>query len=278
MLSSPSYGELNNKPSADSPYTEVGKWHVAIGFGVGQKTNPLFGGDDIPLYLVPSIYYYGEHFYFDDGTFGYSFVQHEALVISAISALNTHGANFYRWHPNNIFVANQYFDMALANEELSESGPNRLIDISRLSKRKWSLDAGLQFNYYLDDSVMIQGRALYDISNIHQGKSAQLMLEKAFKQERLSIKLNAGIDWLDSNLVNYYYGISAKDDLSSNNHYHTGAVTNPFIGINTSYALTPQWHAALTYRHQKFGHGIANSPIVAESVSRTYFIGFYYVF
>ena len=60
--------------TAAAGYTPIGQWQLSVAFGMGVRSSPIHGGDSVPLYVVPSISYYDEHFYFDDATLGYSFI------------------------------------------------------------------------------------------------------------------------------------------------------------------------------------------------------------
>src|SRR5262245_63416566 len=43
----------------------VGDLQVSLSFGAGTRTNPVEGRDDIPLFVIPYLSYYGERFFLD---------------------------------------------------------------------------------------------------------------------------------------------------------------------------------------------------------------------
>ena len=61
---------------------KLATWHIAVGVGIGIATNPLHGGDDIPLIVLPDLAYYDEHLFFDNGVLGYTFIQDKRFVFS----------------------------------------------------------------------------------------------------------------------------------------------------------------------------------------------------
>jgi len=146
---------LTEQQIANNDCTLVGQWDFSLGFGWGKHTNPLYDGKDTPLYVVPSLRYYGEKLYFDDGVLGYTFFDSPNISISVIAQLNGHAASFYRWHPSNIVLSNR--QLASSAEELDSrytegvTGPERKISINDVSKRRWAADAGVQFNYFFNE-------------------------------------------------------------------------------------------------------------------------------
>ncbi|WP_434931353.1 MipA/OmpV family protein [Shewanella sp. HL-SH5] len=82
-----------------------GEWDISIAIGFGQKTNPLQDYDDIPLYVLPSIAYYGEQWFFDNGNFGYSLQEAEKYSLNLVTSYSDDRAFFYDWDPSNLFLA-----------------------------------------------------------------------------------------------------------------------------------------------------------------------------
>lgn len=66
---------------------EIGKWEVAIGIGLGGRNNPIVGGDNIPILLLPKVTYYGKHFFFETNTLGLTLLDSEAHMINAIATV-----------------------------------------------------------------------------------------------------------------------------------------------------------------------------------------------
>ena len=58
--------------AASSECVAVGHWNVEIELGGGVRTNPLVGGENIPLVLIPHISYYGRRFFLDDLDVGFT--------------------------------------------------------------------------------------------------------------------------------------------------------------------------------------------------------------
>ncbi len=279
---------LHNHSHAD--LVELGQWNFAIGLGYGRRTNPLYEGKDTPLYLIPSISYYDEHLFFDDGVLGYSIEITPQFSISAITQLNTHAANFSRWHPSNFFVAqtnsavtDNKFSPSLdviypqTEEEVSEQP----INVSELADREWALDAGVQLNYFGHSDWMLQVNLLHDVLNVYNGFNGQLKLEKAWRFSSLpplSIKLSGTLDWHSQKLANYYYGIGERDTQLTASHFTADSGINRTLGISANYHLSSNWRAAVSYRLTTLDSSIKQSPMVRDDHSDTFFVGATYDF
>lgn len=269
-------------------YAEIGQWNFAIGLGIGKRSNPLFDGKDTPLYVLPSISYYGEYVYFDDGVLGYSYEMTPQLYISAITQLNAHAANFSQWHPSNFLLSSS--SQAITNLPLESDAVYPLTDeeiaetpigISQITQRHWALDAGIQINYFTLQNIMLQLNLLTDISGVYNGLNGQFKVEKTWQfiaLKPLSIKLSSSLDWYSKKLVAYYYGITDKDSQISASLYSPASGRNITVGITANYQLSQAWRAALTYRTTALGSSITRSPMVKETQSDTFFIGATYHF
>lgn len=269
---------------------QVGEWNFSFGLGYGKRTNPLFDGEDTPLYIIPSISYYDEHLFYDDGVLGYSISLTPNWYVSAITRLNPHAANFSRWHPSNYLIYSSYTNSeeeALAAQKNSlspqtdEQYSEQPISLSQLAKRHWALDAGVQFNYFADDNLMLQINVLTDISGVYNGLNAQLKLEKSWRVSQLpalSFKLSGSLDWHSGSLANYYYGISERDNPVAIGHYSPGSGFNNTLGMSINYQLSETWRGAMTYRVTTMDDDITYSPMLKEDKSDTFFIGATYDF
>lgn len=268
-----------------SNVAEVGQWNFSVGLGYGKRSNPLYSGKDTPLYVLPSVSYYGEHIYFDDGVLGYSIELSPSLYISAITQLNAHSANFSQWHPSNFLVSgvtesisDQRFNeiYGITFPQTADVASDSPISVSQLAERRWALDAGFQINYFTQHNVMMQFSLLTDISGIYKGLNSQIKLEKAWRIpsiQPLSIKVSSSIDWFSEKLANYYYGIGQRDDDYQINYYRAGSGFNTTVGVTANYQLSSQWRAAISYKVTSLAAAIRQSPIVQTSQSNTYFIG-----
>ena len=80
----------------------VGLWQISLAVGGGVLTNPVVGGDNIPLLVVPYVSYYNERFFLENTTIGYTFSDAPSFDLSAILELNGEQKYFNSLHAGNI--------------------------------------------------------------------------------------------------------------------------------------------------------------------------------
>lgn len=73
---------------------EIGRWDIGIALGYGNKSNPLKDFNDIPIYAVPTIAYYGDNWFFDNGNIGYTLTEGENYTINLVTAFSNDSAFF----------------------------------------------------------------------------------------------------------------------------------------------------------------------------------------
>lgn len=253
---------------------EISQWQLSLSIGAGTLTNPLNGGDNIPLVIIPKIHYYGENFFIENNVIGYSFYQSDDLIISAVSQLNREKAFFTDWQPSHLFISSFSESTVIAPED-------EKVSKNDIRKRKWAVDAGLQINWFISQSTEIKAQLFHDINNVYNGLNGQLAFNHSislpsFTQSK--VRLAAGINWQSSDLSNYYYGISHQDQVDLANLYQASTGINPFISINYRYQLSKDWQLSLFAKHEWLGEHIADSPLIEDQHITSAFIGAVYAF
>ncbi|NQZ83949.1 MAG: MipA/OmpV family protein [Colwellia sp.] len=258
----------------------VGEWNFSLAAGAGVYTNPLHGGNNIPLVLIPKISYYGEQVFFENNTFGYTLFDNEHIVISAITQLNHEKAFFTRWHPQNIFIESVSSGMT-TDISFSEENQKSEVNIQDVAKRRWAIDAGVQINWFVDQATDIQVQVLHDINNVYNGFNGQVQLSHmmGFKQlpdTAMSLSLGANIN--SKNLVDYYYGISRESDFSLGQTYQGKLSINPYFRLVLMHQISSLWSANLHLKRVFLDDNTIDSPLVKDNHIDTIFAGVTYDF
>ncbi|KZN59246.1 hypothetical protein N473_03560 [Pseudoalteromonas luteoviolacea CPMOR-1] len=296
---------------------EIGRWDFSIAIGAGVATNPVRGGDNVPLVILPYINYYGDKFFFDNTTAGYTFIEQKQFDVSLITQLNTEQAYFERFHPSNILVKNSFTSESSnpiitpepdeSNPPTSQPGsdgvdsdgdsgvtdgdndkqeqepnePAESISLDTISKRDWALDGGILAHWYFENSAKLTLSLLHDVTNTYQGYHGHIdysFIIPIQTDNPSRLKVKLGAEYKDKHLVDYYYGISLKDSQSQHHLYQGKATVNPYVGIAFNYKLNSNWQLKFSARHTWLGTGIKNSPLVDQSSSSNIFIGGLYEF
>lgn len=273
-------------------YTQIGKWHFSVAFGYGFKNNPLVKGDDFPLLILPSVYYYGENLFFENGDLGYTLISHADYAVSAITRLNEEVVHFVDWHPSNILVTSFANDVNSVQKNASGDFGNdylqpennaisspRKLSFQQLENRQWSLDAGIQLDWFLTDFSQIRLRLLTDASQVHYGENINLAYSaQHYFQNRWQINWSLGVDWLNQQLSQYYYGVDQRDTVDPTYFYQTNSALNPYIKVSPSYQINQTWRLVSLFKYQLLDNELQNSPIVKKKQRITWFVGLNYAF
>ena len=271
----------------------IGEWEFSVSVGAGVTTNPLNGGDNIPLILVPEISYYGERVFFENSTLGYSFYENNSLVFSAITKLNPENAYFSRWHPQNIFlnsstsnsqspsVGEDSGDELETGNELIPNDERVEVSIEDVGRKRWAVDAGVQVNWFLNDSTDLKIQLLHDINHVYNGFNGQLELSKFMMFTQLPdtvFFMSVGANINSEALVDYFYDVPAEEGKSKDTAYQGKLSVNPYVRFEVTHQLSKHWRAKLNIKRIALGEGITDSPLVKDDYIDTIFAGVTYDF
>jgi len=261
----------------------VGEWKFSLAVGAGVYTNPLHGGGDIPLVLIPQISYYGEKIFFENNTLGYSFFENNQLTISAITQLNHEKAYFTRWHPQNILIESVSSGDVITPSEGDPVDEDKYveIDIKDVSNRRWAIDAGIQFNWFINQTTDLQVQILHDVNNVYNGFNGQIELTRLMKIKQLPntvMSFSVGTNVKSKNLVDYYYGISPTTDTPVDSDYQGKLSLTPYFRLVLAHQLSERWRAKLNLKRIYLDDAMTNSPLVKDDYINTIFAGVSYDF
>ncbi|WP_172971692.1 MipA/OmpV family protein [Pseudoalteromonas sp. A25] len=271
---------------------EVGQWQFGLAVGAGVLTNPLSGGGNIPLLVIPYVSYYRDRFFLDNTTLGYTFNSSRHFDVSIIVEPNAEQAYFERFHVRNLIAPDSFFaasgtevdsgivpDGSLSDNELSPTVPK--ISIDDISKRKWTIDAGVLAHWYVDDGAKFTVSWLKDLKGVYNGQHATLSYSQQIAlpddiSAKLQLKL--GAHWQSEQLVDYYYGLRSRDSKDRKLYYQGKSTLSPFIALAFNYRLNARWQFKVSAKHKFLGAGISDSPLVKHQHTSSIFVGGLYEF
>ena len=261
--------------------TAIGKWNVGMAIGVGARSNPLLEGKSIPLVLVPTISYYGKHFFLNNLDFGWTLHDSASSSISFIASPGYDRVFFYRYDLQNFFVINQVVDngstatttgqafvstdpnpdIQIGAQYIIRRYPDRSRDITYLAGPEWTFQIG---------KVSGQVDLLHEVTGKHDGNEIRAALKFPLISSLQSLSCSVGITWKSAAVVNYYYGDEAI--------YQGDSSLSPFIKVSYSRPLGTKWKLLAFIHYEQLGSSIANSPIVAMDHVNSGFVGALYAF
>ena len=271
--------------ATDEQCAPVNEWELSLAIGAGVLTNPLNGGSNIPLILIPNVSYYGEKIFFENNALGYSIYDSNDFSLSAISLINRENSFFNRWHPSNIFVPSMAEastqDPSFIGEATDEDRSSLNVDLEEIADREWALDAGVQGNWFISPKSHLTMQVLHDINKTYNGFNGKIEFNhyfNAFDITNLNWRITTGVNWLSHQQVDYYYGLDKEDNIAKRYFYQGKSALNPYIKIHSVYKLNHNWRLTFTARSEFLSKSITNSPLVEDKVLETIFLGVVYAY
>lgn len=291
---------------------EQSPWELGVAAGYGVRTNPLVNSEDIPLYAVLDIAWFGERFFFDNGDLGLTLHETDSLSISLIAHVNNE-RNVFSWLSNENFgvqllsnTGASFADTATDKQNIdaiagsdrgavmeasasnsedkhSDVAPNPRESVKveaasvKIPRRGVAVDGGIEL-IYGGDWGDIQIQALSDWSFTHKGFEfwASYAYYWRFGNWRLSPSI--GLNWKSSDLLDYYYGVRESEATSSRPAYHAASGFNSFARLSLAYRFNDNWSIVGVAEYENLSRSIRHSPIVDRDNIETLFIGLMYRF
>ena len=92
--------------SAPSPdCVVVGEWDFSVSLGIGERSNPIATGSDIPLVVIPQLSYYGKRFFIESLELGFTLYEGDAHTLNMIATPGYDRVFFVRDDLQNFFVS-----------------------------------------------------------------------------------------------------------------------------------------------------------------------------
>jgi MipA family protein len=261
---------------------DANQWEVGLAVGLGGKSNPLVDGDNIPLILLPDIAWYGESAYFDNGELGWQWINTPHTAFVSYLNVDSERAFFSFLHPANIFSSNGSISIS-PEPGLGQPGrepeikENLDVSLDEIARRNWAIMAGARWYFYLADSEFHLAIE-QDISGVHKGQKVEASFHYPWQYLDWQINLQANLIWKSADLVDYYYGVSARDGVDKSQFYQAKAGFQPSISITVAKPINKQWHWLAKASYQRLHNGMTDSPLVNENKVYSLFFGAAYRF
>lgn len=241
-------------------------WRLGVALGYGLRTNPLIQSDDIPIIVDIDISWFGDHFFFDNGDLGLTFVDNEYVTTSLVGRINSDRVFFGRTNTKFISVG------GLAN------GPQSVeTDKITVPDRDYAGELGLEL---LTDGRwgQLQLSAFHDVSGTHEGYELEANYGYGWRKQRFYLEPSFGLSYKSAALNDYYWGVRADESNSVLPAYEAGPGINGFARLKFSYQVSRNWTFSFVGEVERLNDEAANSPIVEEQAIFGYFAGFGYRF
>jgi outer membrane protein len=259
---------------------DTGVWQFNLAMGAGHRSNPLHGGRNWPLWLLPDVSFYAQHWFFDNGTAGYTFNPAANLQLSLVSRINEEAGLFRRGNPANIF---QRQGIANVNGPQEKFLFSEALQITQLSKRPYALDGGLQLNWQ-GLGLHWQANWWHDISSQYHGQHVKVGAAYGWSNRTGEWQLSTALAWKDKDLMNTYYGIQASEHEGQT--WSVSSDWQPEVALQWQYPLNERWSILSLWRYRWLDDQATSdtaltksqNPIMQEDNLRSWFVGLNYRF
>lgn len=267
------YDEEDMCIEQETECVDIGYWDIGLAFGWGRKSNPVRNNQDIPLYIIPSITYYGENWYFDNGNLGYTLAEEEKYTLNLTTSYSADPFYFMKTSPAGLFYSGFFFEDKDRKPHFIEFAD----EFNELEDRNFTLLGGLELYIYTRAGT-VKLAAAKDLFSVHNGTQAEAQWSYNLAYERWNFDLALGLDWKSSQVIQYYYGIRPSENLFWSFVFHPHAGFNKRIEARVSYAIDENWNFLMVAQHTQLSEEIARSPILFQDYSNTFFLGATYRF
>ncbi|MFC4653457.1 MipA/OmpV family protein [Rheinheimera marina] len=255
---------------------EPGQFNLALALGAGQRTNPLHNGENVPLLLMPDVSYYGEYWFWDNTTAGYSLLQQPDFVLSLVVKLNQEKGYFQRWFAGNLMTYSTSSTMLPPEVDTGATKQMSMVSVSEVNKRPTAWDAGVQMQWFGDD-WQLGLNLMQDASGTYHGQNATASASTFYPLLGGHLQLGANLHWKSRKLIDTYYGLD-ESELFYLARYQGKDSWQPELRLGWQKALTPKWSLLSFYRMLLLDDAMTDSPLVKNSRVQTWFVGVSYQF
>ncbi len=245
----------------------VGDLDISLSLGAGTRTNPVAGRDDIPLYVIPHVSYYGKRFFLESLEAGVTLFESDANTFNLIATPGFDRVFFSRKDLQNVIIQGAAGPVAGLDNRPEPTPPEALVDTQSfpVRHRHTTYLAGPEWMFRYRDFIG-QVNALYEVTGRHQGYEVRAAVSAPLVQAQQSLVVNTGLTWKSAATVDYYYGVPGL--------YKPDGALSPFIKLNYALPLSERWTFSAFVHYEYLGDAIVDSPIVTGREVITGFAGF----
>lgn len=247
--------------SASPDCVVVGDLDISLSLGAGTRTNPVAGRDDIPLYVIPHVSYYGKRFFLESLEAGVTVYESDANTFNLIATPGFDRVFFSRKDLQNVIIPSAAGPVA----GFDNAPPQFVEQTFPVGHRHTTYLAGPEWMFRYR-AFIGQVNALYEVTGRHQGYEVRAAVSAPLVQAKQSLVVNTGVTWKSAATVDYYYGVQG--------FYDPDGALSPFIKLNYSLPLSERWTFSAFVHYEYLGDAIVDSPIVTDREVITAFAGF----
>lgn len=235
--------------TASSDSAQVSRWSVGLGIAVFDNAYVGRGTQVLP---IPMVQYQGNRLFMNGISGGVHLLKDDAFSIDAVLSPGL----------------NQMPAKDFNRTELAERG----IDRDALDNRDISVLAGFSAAWH-GSAGRLQLDAKADIAGSAGGAVYSLKYSYPFQLWGFRVAPTLGVDFLSSQMADYYYGIHADEQRRGVPAYSPGGSMIPGAGVSLMRPLGKKWSLLINGQFNHLPEKISDSPLVSGSQAGSVYIG-----
>lgn len=205
-----------------------------LGLGISQE---IYKGYDYRVIPLPIIGYRGE----DLSILG-PFISYDAFEFSDIKIAIKSAPRFQGFDDSDSYV------------------------FENMDERKFSMDAGLGLSYQKKDwKIGLSG--MFDVLGRSKGYEAKANISRVFRYGPLFFEPSASFSYVDSNHVDYYYGVKANETNEFIRQYTGKSALNTTLGFSVSTPVFLGGFTQVVIDYTLYDAAITDSPLVEDDTN-----------
>lgn len=151
--------------------------------------------------------------------------------------------------------------------------PENNSDLTGMEKRKSSIDGYVNALWKME-LINIGATYYHDIGRVTRGDAVTIRISHHIPvTSKFTLTPRAGVEYQNSSLVRYYYGVTPSEALPDRPQYTGHHAVNYGGGAAAVYRLAPSWSLLGGFFVNHLGNGIGDSPIVLKRHTKVWFLG-----
>ncbi len=252
---------------------EEQRLYLSWALGYGQRSNPLYGGEELPLVILPDIYYYSRYWFFDNGKLGSSLALSDNWQLSVLGQFNQEKGYFQKWFGGNLM---QFNHTAMVGPSYAEERSAQVVSVRQVSKRPTAFDLGVQLDWFNED-WQAQAILWQDISNTYQGQHASISIGRNWQLNSGLWQATAKLNWKSAKLIDTYYGIDNNEPFYLP-RYDGRPSWQPELRLSWQKPVSERVSVLAFVRYLHLDDAMTLSPLVRSDNVTTWFLGVSYRF
>jgi len=209
---------------------------LLYGLGIGV-TQEIYKGYNYSVIPLPILGYRGEDFRIIG-----PFVSYDAFQISEVEMTLQLSPRFQGFDNSDSYI------------------------FKNMDERKFSMDAGVGLSYEKND-WKVGLSAMFDVLNRSNGYEAKANISRVFRQGPLFFEPSLSASYLDSDHVNYYYGVNVNETNPSTFQYKGQSALNTTLGFSVATPIFLGGFTRFAVDYTWYDNAITDSPLVEANTN-----------